>query len=213
MRLQLSVLQKLAEHGATTLLLSGRRSRRIGIVVGNPANDASIRLCQALRVVDTDYCRRSSAALVAAKIRRQSRACAIWLVARPDRRRILLQAHRKLHRLAQEVGAQPTVEGIRGVEGAAARQYFVALRSVVPPELEFTGRNRRPPRDPVNAALSLAYTLLHWEAVHVLHAVGLDPMLGFYHRPSFGRESLACDVMEPLRPAVDRWIWRLFADR
>ena len=42
------------------------------------------------------------------------------------------------------------------------------------------------------------------------HAAGLDPLLGFYHRPAFGRESLACDLIEPLRPAVDDWIWRQF---
>ena len=73
------------------------------------------------------------------------------------------------------------------------------------------GRNRRPPRDPVNACLSLAYTLLHFEAVRMAHAAGLDPLLGFYHRPAFGRESLACDLIEPLRPAVDEWIWQQFS--
>ncbi len=55
--------------------------------------------------------------------------------------------------------------------------------------------------------------MLHVQAVHSCHEAGLDPLLGFYHRPSFGRESLASDLIEPLRPAVDTWIWRLFRDR
>ncbi|HMZ30734.1 MAG TPA: CRISPR-associated endonuclease Cas1, partial [Thauera aminoaromatica] len=87
---------------------------------------------------------------------------------------------------------------------------FHGYTALFAPELDFTGRNRRPPRDPVNACLSLAYTLLHFEAVRTAHAAGLDPLLGFYHRPAFGRESLACDLIEPLRPAVDDWIWRQF---
>ena len=61
--------------------------------------------------------------------------------------------------------------------------------------------------------LSLGYTLLHYDAVRACHIVGLDPMLGFFHDVSFGRESLACDLMEPLRPLMDRWIWQLFKNK
>ncbi len=62
-----------------------------------------------------------------------------------------------------------------------------------------------PPKDQVNAALSLAYTLLHTDAVIACHAAGLDPLIGFYHDLSFSRESLACDLVEPLRPRVDAY--------
>lgn len=84
---------------------------------------------------------------------------------------------------------------------------------MLPPALGFTGRNRRPPRDPANACLSLGYTLLHAEAVTAAQAAGLDPLLGFYHRPAFGRESLASDLIEPLRAEVDAWVAALFRDR
>lgn len=110
-------------------------------------------------------------------------------------------------------GSNPEIASLRGLEGAAARAYFQGLTALFPPSLEFTGRNRRPPRDPVNACLSLGYTLLHFDAVRACHMAGLDPLLGFYHRPSFGRESLACDLIEPLRPHLDRQIWHLFRDR
>ena len=65
----------------------------------------------------------------------------------------------------------------------------------------------------MNAALSLAYTLLHFDALRAAHSAGLDPMVGFYHRPAHGRESLACDLIEPLRPRVDEWIHALFRER
>jgi len=76
--------------------------------------------------------------------------------------------------------------------------------------LNFHGRNRQPPRDPVNAVLSLTYTLLHAEAVLALYGTGLDPFIGFYHALNFGRESLACDLMEALRPQADRFVLALF---
>jgi CRISPR-associated protein Cas1 len=67
---------------------------------------------------------------------------------------------------------------------------------------DFDGRNRRPPRDPVNALLSLAYSLLAKDLTIVLQAVGFDPFLGFYHRPRYGRPALALDLMEEFRPLV-----------
>ncbi len=67
---------------------------------------------------------------------------------------------------------------------------------------DFVGRNRRPPRDAVNALLSLGYSLLAKDLTIVCASVGLDPFLGFYHQPRFGRPSLALDMMEPFRPLI-----------
>jgi len=67
---------------------------------------------------------------------------------------------------------------------------------------DFNQRNRRPPRDPVNALLSLAYSVLSKDLTIVCHTVGFDPFLGFYHQPRFGRASLALDLMEPFRPLI-----------
>lgn len=105
------------------------------------------------------------------------------------------------------------IEQLRGYEGAGAAYYFPALASVFPTSLDFTDRNRRPPRDPVNACLSLGYTLLYAEAVHQIYQAGLDPFIGFLHKPHHGRESLAADIIEPLRPTVDQHVWRLFRER
>ena len=67
---------------------------------------------------------------------------------------------------------------------------------------DFELRNRRPPRDPVNALLSFAYSLLARDLTIVCHAVGFDPFIGFYHQPRFGRPALALDLMEGFRPLV-----------
>lgn len=71
-----------------------------------------------------------------------------------------------------------------------------------PLTFDFNGRNRRPPRDPVNALLSLAYSLLAKDLTLAAHAVGFDPYVGFFHQPRFGRPALALDLMEEFRPLV-----------
>lgn len=81
----------------------------------------------------------------------------------------------------------------RQSEGPATAPFF---------SFDFTTRNRRPPRDPVNALLSLAYSVLAKDLTIVCHMVGFDPFLGFYHQPRYGRASLALDLMEPFRPLI-----------
>jgi CRISPR-associated protein Cas1 len=210
------VLTRLSENGTAILMLSKRHSRRLALVLGPVHNDAAIRLAQALAVADERWCAQWALRQVRSKLRAQVRLVRQALAARPDCHKVLcdtlasLQA--SLDALANpEHPAEP--QRIRGLEGAAARAYFQGLAALFPPGLGFAGRNRRPPRDPVNACLSLAYTLLHFDAVRAAHIAGLDPLLGFYHRPAFGRESLASDLIEPLRPQADAWVWQLFRQR
>jgi len=211
-RLDSGVLSKLAEAGATTVLMSPRSGRRVAIVLGAQHNDAAVRLAQALRVMDEPACRQWGQSLVLAKLRRQRRTLQQLAQARPDARKALWDAMQGLATVECHVCATddvPAMASLRGYEGAAAHAYFAGLTGVFAPALQFSGRNRRPPRDPVNVCLSLSYTMLHVQAVHMAMATGLDPFLGFYHRPAIGRESLACDLIEPLRPAVDMWVWEL----
>jgi CRISPR-associated protein Cas1 len=91
---------------------------------------------------------------------------------------------------------------VMGWEGAAARAYFAALGELVPAEVRFSGRTRRPPRDVVNAALSYGYALLASEATTALRAAGLDPAIGLLHADHERRPSLALDIMEEFRPLV-----------
>jgi CRISPR-associated protein Cas1 len=102
----------------------------------------------------------------------------------------------------------PSAEQLLGIEGAAASRYFGQFARLLkaqpgaPWAFDFQGRNRRPPKDPVNALLSFAYAMLVREWTVALSAVGLDPYRGFYHRPRFGRPALALDMMEPFRPLI-----------
>ena len=210
------VLLKLAEAGATTVFMSPRQTRRMALVLGPQHNDAAVRLAQAHRVMDDTACRHWARSLVAAKMQRQQRTLQHLLNQRPDARKPLWDALQTLQPLLTELAPHsaslseaPTLDSLRGKEGAAARAYFSGLAGVMPPALGFAGRNRRPPRDPVNVCLSLAYTLLHLQAVSACQSAGIDPLLGFYHRPAIGRESMASDLIEPLRPAVDLWVWEL----
>ncbi len=224
-RLDTGVLMKLAEAGVTTVLMSPRQTRRVAIVLGPQHNDAAVRLAQSARVMDDGFCRQWALDLVRAKLARQGRALRSMQSQRPNARKPLFDALQTLTAIGKVLGpagqgddsaSHPSLDSLRGHEGAAARAYFAGLAGVMPPALEFHGRNRRPPRDPVNACLSLSYTLLHVQAVQAVQActvAGLDPMLGFYHRPAFGRESLASDLIEPLRPALDLWVWELLRSR
>ena len=101
-----------------------------------------------------------------------------------------------------------SLETLRGLEGSTAKQYFRIFGHLVLQQKDafpFKGRNRRPPRDNLNALLSFFYTLLTYEVASALETVGLDPQVGFLHADRPGRPSLALDLMEELRP--------VFADR
>jgi CRISPR-associated endonuclease Cas1/CRISPR-associated protein Cas4 len=115
---------------------------------------------------------------------------------------------KQLAMLAGRAGRTRSAEELLGVEGAAGHAYWAVFpRMVRPPagealDFDMRGRNRRPPRDPVNALLSFAYSLLAKDFTLTLQAVGFDPYLGFYHRPRYGRPALALDLMEEFRPLV-----------
>lgn len=128
----------------------------------------------------------------------------------------------KLKRASEDALVATSIEELLGIEGSAASQYFQQFSGMVKvedddlPGLEmpskdakqlafnfnFTNRNRRPPTDPVNAMLSLAYSMLAKDCTLAALAVGFDPYLGFYHQPRFGRPALGLDLMEEFRPLI-----------
>ena len=100
---------------------------------------------------------------------------------------------------------QDNLEALRGAEGYASRTWFEALPVLIrreETEFFFAGRNRRPPRDPINAMLSFGYSMLVKDIVGELMRVGLDPYIGFLHSAVYGRPALALDLMEEFRPIV-----------
>lgn len=140
-----------------------------------------------------------------------------------NQRTMLLRNHQeppastlaKLRRLAESARDAASTQELLGIEGAAAALYFGEFAGMLrpgedlenpngPPNLsfQFQGRNRRPPTDPVNALLSLSYSLLSKDCTIAALSVGFDPYVGFYHQPRFGRPALALDFMEEFRPLI-----------
>lgn len=109
------------------------------------------------------------------------------------------------------------LEELRGVEGYAAKGYFQVFNHMIrvsDPEFTFNGRNKRPPKDSVNALLSFTYALLVQECIAACEGVGLDPQMGFLHALRPGRPALALDLMEELRaPLADRFVLTLINRR
>jgi CRISPR-associated protein Cas1 len=115
---------------------------------------------------------------------------------------------REMNALADATEEATRIPELLGVEGNAARLYFQAFPALLRPSaderltFDFAVRTRRPPKDPVNALLSFAYSLLAKDVAVTARAVGLDPFLGFYHQPRHGRPALALDLMEEFRPII-----------
>ncbi len=185
-----------------------------GIAHGLGHRNVEIRTEQYRSSFDEGFCLRFARDLVAAKIANQRTILRRnWRGDRDARKMALdrLAAARKSARGA------PSMAALLGLEGDAAAVYFRAYAGLLaPPEpvagssessgdlapFRFDARNRRPPRDPVNALLSLAYAMLARHLTVALATVALDPYRGFFHAPRYGRPSLALDIMEPFRPVI-----------
>lgn len=115
------------------------------------------------------------------------------------------QESHELERCVLRLERQANISTLLGLEGQAARAFFAAYSKALLKRMEFPGRRRRPPTDPVNSLLSFGYTLVLNEISSLLDGMGFDPYIGFLHGISYGRPSLALDLLEEFRsPVVDR---------
>ena len=201
-RLQSSLLGKLGERGIGVVVLSGRKGEAT-LLMARPHNDAARRIAQYRLSQDAGFCLDFSRNLVREKLSVQHGFLEAWRERDLEHRYELTLVLRKLDGIMANLRDRDSVASLRGAEGAAAAAYFEGLAAIAPPRFKFCQRNRRPPRDPLNALLSLGYTLLHSEAVLALYGAGFDPFVGFYHQIDFGRESLACDLVEASRCEID----------
>lgn len=212
-QLSSGTLAALADAGVGLVALGGRGGQRVAHMLGAPAGDARARIAQCQRVADEPWATAWSRQIVRAKLRAQQRLLQGALQDRADLRKPLTDAVATLQRVHDKLPQATDRASVRGLEGAGAAAYFKAYIQLFAPALGFVGRRRRPPPDPVNACLSLGYTLLQSQAVQACWGAGLDPMVGFLHTPSHGRASLACDLVEPWRARIDAWVWQQFRNR
>jgi CRISPR-associated protein Cas1 len=170
----------------------------VGRTIANDTNNVELRTAQ-YRIADQpDRCLALARGWVASKIR-NCRTLLRRNHVKPDPTVLF-----ELEQLAKKAENCEALESLLGIEGTAARSYFGAFSGMLTAELgfELNGRNRRPPRDPVNALLSLGYALLAKELTIAAAGAGLDPLRGFYHQPRHGKPGLALDLMEEFRPLL-----------
>ncbi|WP_257386169.1 CRISPR-associated endonuclease Cas1 [Tahibacter caeni] len=170
-----------------------------GSTAGEP-DGATLALWQVQHqhAADTAFCLRFAKAVTSARVHS--------LITVLSHRRAPAAVIDTLKRALGSIDTTDTVDALRGVEGQATARYFAAFNGLLPPGFDFSGRTRRPPRDPVNALLSLGYTLLHHAAHAVLLAAHLNPRLGIYHQPRGTHAALASDFIEPFRFLVERQV-------
>ncbi|MGC8742439.1 MAG: CRISPR-associated endonuclease Cas4g/Cas1g [Verrucomicrobiia bacterium] len=194
-----------------------------GITRGHSIKNVFLRIKQFQVAADEQKCSEIASKIIFAKIRNQ-RTMLMRNHVEPPKDII-----RKLKILSDEALKIRNVEELLGMEGIAANLYFENFGGLIkvndeiglvvenaeqvsqeqkensndaPMTFDFRNRNRRPPKDPVNALLSLAYSLLAKDCTIAALSVGFDPYVGFYHRPRYGRPALALDLMEEFRPLI-----------
>ena len=171
----------------------------VGMTAGPAHKNIELRICQHKRYHEKNASLDIAREIVHGKIRN----CATML--RRNHKSSPGQALAELEGLAKRAKRVRRYDSLLGLEGLAARAYFANFSGMIRDggsEFDFTGRNRRPPKDPINAMLSFLYSMLVREAVTTIARVGLDPYLGYLHVPKYGRPALALDMIEEFRPIV-----------
>ena len=192
-----AVLDYLIQRRVETVFMTptGRFRARLGI---DEHRHVVLRKAQYRNLGECGFAAEAARRIVAGKIQNMIRF--LLLRGRQYENDILRSAAAGIKILFSRLEKTEELEQIRGFEGAAARIYFQSFgRLIRNDRFAFNGRNRRPPLDPVNALLSFVYTLLTNEVLSAIKAVGLDPYMGSLHDISYGRPSLACDLVEEYR--------------
>jgi CRISPR-associated protein Cas1 len=169
-----------------------------GISIGHTHKNVELRMRQFAWAAD----RKRSLSIARSLIHGKIRNCRTQI--RRNDPESPAEALERLDRLSKDAKNASSIEKLLGIEGAAAEVYFGRLNYLLKGDqgFSFQNRNRRPPKDPVNAVLSYLYAVLAKDMFVSLLAVGFDPYLGFYHQPRYGRPALALDMMEEFRPLI-----------
>lgn len=213
MAIETSVLRSFTELGISAIFLSGQRLTFSGMLHGRLHYNGILRLKQYEKAI-SDFAIRYAREIVERKVRSQMSLLNDVSASRRDLKAKIMSSIERLGKILNRQNSESfNIGSLKGIEGSASAIYFAAYTEFFPESLNFKKRTRRPPLDPVNAMLSLCYTLLHFEIVREIEVIGLDPTIGFYHQFEYGRESIACDIVELFRCNIDRFVLDLFRER
>lgn len=205
----LPLMHRLADDGIALVLLDGTgrfKARLEGATGGN----VLLRQAQYRQADDAAFTLELARRIVGGKLRNQRHV--LLRGARDakaaDDTAALVRAARDIAASLRALPGAESLDGLRGIEGEAARGYFAALNRLLRPELRdsfgMNGRSRRPPRDRMNALMSFIYAMWMNDCRSACEAAGLDPQVGYLHAPRPGRAALALDLVEEFRPLADR---------
>ena len=201
------VMQTLLNNGIPVVYLSAY-GRYQGVLMPQISRNSLLRVAQHRVADDQEKCLALAKTFVYGKI---------------SNMRLMLQRRKwrgKTETDAKETAIESSIEGMRkmrgrlpkaenlsellGLEGNASADYFRSFSSMLNAEMGFSfeHRTRRPPKDPTNALLSFAYSLLTADVISAIQIVGLDPYVGFFHQQTYGRPCLALDLIEEFRPII-----------
>ncbi|MBK1620158.1 CRISPR-associated endonuclease Cas1 [Lamprobacter modestohalophilus] len=190
-------LNKMLAAGVSLVILPKRARDGARHLLPQPEGALALRIAQYGRFLDSGQRLAIAQAIVIAKIEAQEECLLNHGLAVP------------LERFVHSARQSRDIATLMGVEGAATARYFKAWGGLLDASWGFQGRNRRPPRDPVNSLMSLSYTMAGHALGRLAARAGFETTLGFLHAPASGRTSLALDLIEPLRPWVDEFVLTL----
>lgn len=208
-KITVPVFELLLNEGIPTAFLSVA-GRLKGLLEPTRSKNVLLRIRQFERTKDPLFKIRFARSIVRGKIANQKRLIQRFAHNHPsiDYKRHLTE----LNWLQDAINRKNSISGLIGIEGQATAIYFSAYGKLFQDKIQFTRRTRRPPKDPINSLLGLGYTILGNEYLSLLSATGFDPYLSFYHTISYGRPSLALDLVEELRhPLIDMLVLELIS--
>jgi len=192
-------VNELLEHDIELAILS-RTGRLKGQLTPPAPKNIALRIMQFQRYHDDEFRLKLSKEILKGKFLSGIHMLTMFLTNHPN-----LKFGDELGGLKKALVAiesADSIEQLFGIEGSAAKSYYHAYGMMFLKEFEFPGRVKRPPTDPINALLSLTYTMIFNEISSLLDGLGFDPFLGYFHHPNYGRESLGADLIEEFRSPI-----------
>jgi CRISPR-associated protein Cas1 len=199
-------VHELFEHGIEMAILT-RTGRLIGQITSPATKNIELRVAQFKKYDDEAFKLNLSKSIVYGKIINSLTLLRVFSYNHPNAG--IDEEISGVEALSKDVFRSDNIPSLRGIEGTVARMYFSGFSKMILGEFTFEGRKKHPSTDPVNALLSFGYTLIFNEISSLLDGLGFDPYLGYFHEVEYGRASLASDIQEEFRAAVDRFTLNL----